>query len=277
MRSHLTLLVSIGYFIPKPALGAVVPVFFYRPPPTKSPTSLPSHQPSSRPSSQPTSNPSLKPSSRPSSWPSSWPSSRPSSRPSSHPTINITYSQSSQPSLFVHPTSQPSSNPSSPSYLRTTHSLAVTSDRKLIPPLGIGLIIALIVILLFVGHRIQLNSKSRRQPGGVGGGEGDKISEDNPDGTTAAETNDDSADPKLTDAEHASQAVTATVWQGVIMAYFQTRIERAIDSLTTQKKRVHFANKKKVQVFHIEEEPSMVSFDCIANHQNSEADRATWL
>ena len=220
MRSPLANILFIGYvFFPKAALGALVPIFVYRAPPTSSPTSSPSYQPSlrpslkpsshpssqpsSRPSSQPTSNPSLKPSSRPSSWPSSWPSSRPSSRPSSHPTINITYSQSSQPSLFVHPTSQPSSNPSSPSYLRTTHSLAVTSDRKLIPPLGIGLIIALIVILLFVGHRIQLNSKSRRQPGGVGGGEGDKISEDNPDGTTAAETNDDSADPKLTDAEHA--------------------------------------------------------------------------
>jgi hypothetical protein len=183
--------------------------------------------------------------------------------------------------LFMQPTSQQSSNPSSSSYLRTSNSLVVNSDRNSMPSFGIGLITALVVILLFVGHGIRSVYKSKRRCRPCGGGDGngdgngDELSQDNSDGTTAAKT-DTAAPTKRTHAENDLQPSYATSFfqHGINMGYaLQTRIEHAIDTFTTQNRHVQFANKKKVQVFHREEEPGMVSFASFDNNDNKEADR----
>eukprot|EP00985_Skeletonema_marinoi_P017270 scaffold9388_cov148-Skeletonema_marinoi.AAC.15 len=65
MRSPSALPALIGCVVvlsPKAALGARVPYYIYRAPPTSSPTSTPSYEPSASPSSHPTSTPSYSPS-----------------------------------------------------------------------------------------------------------------------------------------------------------------------------------------------------------------------
>jgi len=129
MRSPLSLLLfGCVVFLPKDALGRLVPIYVWRDLPTSSPTSSPSYQPSFRPSSRPTSNPSASPTiSRP-----------PSPQPSYHP----------------------SSSPTSTSFM--TSKSSVNSEEMFLPStFGFWLAMSLIGIMLcVVGVGFQLVRKS---------------------------------------------------------------------------------------------------------------------
>jgi hypothetical protein len=132
MRSSpLANLIFIGYvFFPKAALGALVPVFVYRDPPTSSQTSSPSYQPPLRQSLEP------------------------SSQPSSQPTSNPSSSPSTQPSLSV----QPSSLSISSSYMMSSEATSKPSSY------GFWLVTSVIVaILLFIGALELVRKKKNKQ------------------------------------------------------------------------------------------------------------------
>lgn len=255
MRSPLARLLLIGCILPE-ALGALVPLYVWRPPPTSSPTSSPSGAPSAQPSSHPSSSPSYQPTSSPSSSPSGVPTASPSSQPTSTPSFSPSY----QPSLSSPPSSTRSARESKTS-LRKSHSL-VNADNS---PSVFGFLLIFSLFLGFVSVWCLCRRKKKRLR------DEDDDSEDNSDvfsferkqATTTPETTAgkaDNSDPqKRSQIKHTSSNDDLNVFN--IGQAVQTRFQRALDTFTTQKRHVHFANKKKVQVYHTKEEPGMVAHE----------------
>jgi len=228
MRSPLVahlLLIGCALF-PEAAFGRLVPIYVWRAAPTSSPTETPSYQPSSRPTSEPSSHPSVAPSI--------------SMQPSQQPTSSPSYSPSYQPTL--------SAQPSTSTPLLRASNLANPEPQSF----GFVLVISLVSVLLcFVCVGFRYVRKSKRDEYD----DDDESFEDNEDDESVT-TSDNSQNSN----QRRSNIDQAHVTDGLLTS-LHTRFQRAIDSLTTQNRHVHFANKKQVQVYHITEEPGMVTHD----------------
>lgn len=261
MRSSLVArLILIGCILfPEAALGRLVPVYVWREFPTSSPTSSPSYQPSAQPSSEPTLHPSLAPST----------SMKPSHRPSSTPS----YSPSYQPSISTQPSSQVTSTLLRASNLADSDRMANPSSRGLVLIVSIVSVVAILLCFVCVGFRRYRQSKSVKydddQDLSQTSSDGDQESQSDEESQNSAEDEDGSVSissaktdisnprPSNIDEAHVNDGLNISN----IGYALSTRFQRAIDTLTTQNRHVHFNNKKKVQVFHIAEEPGMITYD----------------
>ncbi len=260
MRSSLVArLILIGCILfPNSAHGRLVPVYVWREFPTSSPTSSPSYQPSVRPSSEPTFQPSPAPSI----------SMKPSHRPSSSPSSSPSY----QPSLSTQPSSQVTSKFLRTSNLADSDEMAKSSSHGLVLIVSIVSAVAILLCIVSVGFRRYRKSESGKydddqesQTSSDGDHEcqSDQESEnadedeDEPVSISSAETDNSNSRRKNIDEAHVHDGLNISN----IGYALSTRFQRAIDTLTTQNRHVHFANKKQVQVFHIAEEPGMIIYD----------------
>lgn len=254
MRSSLVArLILIGCILfPEAALGRLVPVYVWREFPTSSPTSTPSYQPSVRPSSEPTLQPSLAPST----------SMKPSHRPSSSPSSSPSY----QPSLSTQPTSQVTSTLLRASNLEDSDRMAEPSSRGLVLIVSIVSAIAILLCFVCIGFQRYRQSKCVKY-------DDDQESQTSSDGDQESQSDQESQNSVVEEDESASMASSAKT-NNIDEAHVNddlnisnigyaltTRFQRAIDTLTTRNRHVHFDSKKKVQVFHIAEEPGMITYD----------------